>query len=392
MSAVAITQERSIDLFPRQRRFVLDPARFPGYVGGIGSGKSFAGAAKVIARIDRAEIGGVYAPTYPMLRDATKRTLLALLDLLAIPYIHHITDNTITIPSTGHEIICRSLDNPDSMRGPNLAYAWVDELSLATREAWNVVIGRVRVGDKPQAWATFTPKGRNFCWEIWERDANPDHPLYRVKTTENPELPPDFAESLGYAGRFADQELGGEFVAHDGLVYPTFGRLKNVRSIDCGGWATLLALDVGTRNPTALLTIRHAGDRIHVERELYRRGLSTDDIATAVAAEATRIPSASLVIDPSAAGIAGSLRQRGVRVRSANNDVVAGIARVTAALPDLTVDPACVNLIAEFESYAYPPEGKSVAVDAPIKANDHALDALRYAVNELTGRGGVYVR
>jgi phage terminase large subunit len=47
----------------------------------------------------------------------------------------------------------------------------------------------------------------------------------------------------------------------------------------------------------------------------------------------------------------------------------------------LTVDPSCVNTIAEFESYAYNP--RSLENDVPIKANDHAMDALRYGVMEL---------
>jgi phage terminase large subunit len=51
-------------------------------------------------------------------------------------------------------------------------------------------------------------------------------------------------------------------------------------------------------------------------------------------------------------------------------------------LPHLTVDPSCVNTIAEFESYQYPSGGK-VEKDVPIKANDHAMDALRYLAMEL---------
>lgn len=366
-------------------RFVRDPARFPGYVGGIGSGKSFAGAAKVLARIDRKEIGGVYAPTYPMLRDATKRTLLSLLDAAGVGYIHHISDNTITIPASGHEIICRSLDNPDSLRGPNLDYAWVDEASLAARESWQVIKGRVRVGVLPQAWATFTPKGRNWCWEEWERDANPDHPLYRVKTTENPELPPGFAAALGYAGRFAEQEIGGLFVAFEGLVYAGFSRRDHVRRLtaeELADWRTLQAVDVGTRNPTAILTIRFSGDRIHVEREVYRRGMDAEEIPAAVADEAFARKPETVVIDPSAAGVIKAIRKRRLPAVGARNEIGEGIRRVTAVLPDLTVDPSCVNLIAEFESYAYPQNRQER--DVPTPENDHALDALRYAVMEIT--------
>ena len=60
----------TLELFPRQKRFVLDPARFPAYVGGIGSGKSFAGAAKVLASTHGHEVGWSMLPAA---RNALRR-------------------------------------------------------------------------------------------------------------------------------------------------------------------------------------------------------------------------------------------------------------------------------------------------------------------------------
>jgi hypothetical protein len=42
---------------------------------------------------------------------------------------------------------------------------------------------------------------------------------------------------------------------------------------------------------------------------------------------------------------------------------------------------ACVNTLAEIESYQYPPNGEK---DQPIKANDHLMDDLRYLAMELS--------
>lgn len=375
----------TVALFPRQMRFVQDERRFPGYVGGIGSGKSFAGGAKALARFDKPGLGGVFAPSYPMLRDATQRTLFMLLDDLRIPYEHHKGENRLTITSSGHEVIFRSLDNPDSVRGPNLEWAWIDEASLVTKEASNIVNGRVRVGSRPQVWKTFTPKGRNWCWEEYERDAtgdesDPMHPLYRVKTTENPELPDDFAHTLGYTGRFAEQELGGEFVAFEGVVYPMFSRAQHVQARETDGWATALSVDVGTRNPTAILTGRKASDgRRHISQEVYRRGMSSDEIIDAIATAADATKPEVIFLDPSANDYILSLERKGYPARKANNDVTFGIGVVTTALTDgMTIDPSCVNLIAELESYHYP--DKRTESDKPVKEFDHACDALRYLI------------
>lgn len=366
-----------VKLFPRQMRFVRDPARFPAYVGGIGSGKTFAGACKVIARTERKELGLVAAPTYSMLRDATQRTLLALMDDLGISYEFRKGENALTIPASGHEIIFRSLDNPENLRGPNLDYAWVDEGSLIDRMAWLVVKGRVRVGFNPQAWLTCTPKGRNYVWEEWERDADPNHPLYRVRTDENPELPEGYAESLGYTGTFAAQELSGEFVAFDGLVWAMFSRPTHVKRIECEDWRAVMGVDIGTRNPTAILVARGEPERRHIQSEIYRAGMSSEEIVSTIEAEADRVKAERIFLDPSAAAYIETLRRHGYPAEKAENDVTFGIGVVATAFGDgLTIDPSCVNLIAETESYHYP-DNKTES-DKPVKQFDHAVDALRY--------------
>ena len=48
---------------------------------------------------------------------------------------------------------------------------------------------------------------------------------------------------------------------------------------------------------------------------------------------------------------------------------------VTSERPRLTVDPSCSNACREFESYEWKPD-----TDEPVKINDHAMDAIRYAV------------
>ena len=54
--------------------------------------------------------------------------------------------------------------------------------------------------------------------------------------------------------------------------------------------------------------------------------------------------------------------------------------------PLLTVDPRCENTIREFESYEWMGDKESQA-DKPRKENDHAMDALRYAVTHVDGLG-----
>src|SRR6185312_15883637 len=68
----------AIELNEKQFEFVYDnTAKYVAYLGGIGAGKSFAGAVKVLrfAVEQPGSLGEITAPTYPMLRDATMRSV-----------------------------------------------------------------------------------------------------------------------------------------------------------------------------------------------------------------------------------------------------------------------------------------------------------------------------
>lgn len=387
------TRSREIALFPRQLAFVNDRRRYVAFVGGLGSGKTFSGGVKALERLPRREVGLIAAPTYPMLRDSTQAEFFSLLRDLGIPYEHNKSERSLMF-DTGHRILLRSLDEPDDLRGPNLSYAWIDEAAYVKFQAWRVIKARVRVGSRQQVWLTTTPKGRNWIYDEFVKAPTARHGLHKMTTYENTTLDPDYAESLGYVGRFAEQELGGEFVAFDGLVYSNFDREKMVREtgegvdldgnprVDVTGWRTIQAGDVGSRNPTAILTIHFASDgRVHVSREFYQRNLGAGGILGAFTEEAEAIDPDTIYLDPSAKAYIDDLLADGYPAEPADNEVDLGIQRVTTVLSEgFTIDPACVHTIAEFESYQYPEEGKRGPSDKPVKQNDHTMDALRYGV------------
>jgi hypothetical protein len=99
------------------------------------------------------------------------------------------------------------------------------------------------------------------------------------------------------------------------------------------------------------------------------------------------------VVDPSASTLKLELQHAGIPVRNAINDVRPGIDEVASQLcvgpsgePWLTVDPSCVDLIREMETYEWK-KTKGVTEnellrDEPVKENDHAVDGLRYICME----------
>lgn len=206
--AAALTLSRT------QSAFVLDDHRYAAFVGGIGSGKSYAGAAKAfVQEVGRPSLGLVVAPTYPMLRDATWRTAL---EVWAPVLVGVVRNEMRMVLRGGAEVLFRSADEPERLRGPNASWAWIDEGSLCHEGTWPIVIGRLRQGGRAgRAWVTFTPKGRmNWTYRVFVDEAGDDVALMRARTDSNPFLDPEFVAGLErhYTRRFARQELGGEFL------------------------------------------------------------------------------------------------------------------------------------------------------------------------------------
>ena len=92
-----------------------------------------------------------------------------------------------------------------------------------------------------------------------------------------------------------------------------------------------------------------------------------------------------IIIDPSAAPMKAELRRRGYHTQEANNTVLEGISDVCSMLGagNMAFMPCCENTIAEFGSYMWDNKAINAGVDAPLKENDHCMDATRYLVKTL---------
>lgn len=92
-----------------------------------------------------------------------------------------------------------------------------------------------------------------------------------------------------------------------------------------------------------------------------------------------------VVIDPSAASFIAELRSRGINVKRARNDVKNGIREVSNMLNknQLGFLENCKMTINEFAVYVWDSKATDRGEDAPIKENDHCMDAIRYFVNTI---------
>jgi len=90
-----------------------------------------------------------------------------------------------------------------------------------------------------------------------------------------------------------------------------------------------------------------------------------------------------VLIDPSASSFRAELRQRGVRVKDADNTVLDGL-RVTSSMIQQrrlrTERTRTPKLQSERTGYVWDEKAVARGEEAPVKERDHAMDAMRYLV------------
>jgi predicted phage terminase large subunit-like protein len=220
-----------VKLHPAQRSFLQSNSVFRAFVGGVGSGKSWAGSYDLIRRAKPGRLYAVVAPTYQMLSDATFRSFLQVAEQLGVVNRRDVKKSAPPAVKlrTGAEVLFRSADDPSRLYGPNLSGIWLDEASLMGQEAFTVGIGRLREGGE-QGWlaATFTPKGKSHWTYQTFATSRPDTAIFYCRTKDNPFLPPQFADTVAnqYTNRLALQELEGLFLdQEDGLFQRAWFRI-----------------------------------------------------------------------------------------------------------------------------------------------------------------------
>ncbi len=91
----------------------------------------------------------------------------------------------------------------------------------------------------------------------------------------------------------------------------------------------------------------------------------------------------AIIVDPSAASFIECIRRHGkYKVIPAKNDVISGIRQVSDALKSgkILFSETCKDSIREFSIYSWEQNNKG---DHPKKENDHAMDDIRYFVNQI---------
>jgi len=378
----------------------------------VGSGKSQALCQEAIrlTYLNPGRAGLLGAPTYPMLRDATQNTLFEILGRARVPHEYHKAENVLVMKDTGSRIIFRPVDDYERLRGTNLAWFGLDELTYTAEEAWLRLEGRLR---DPRAkrlcgFAVWTPKG--FDW-VYRRFVEQPIEVYLMTVAapyENHyllEKVPDYYERLkrSYDERFFEQEVLGKYLnVSDGQVYHSFDRSRNLAESGLqAGLPLRWALDFNV-DPMCSIVAQIQGETVHVIDEIVMGRATTPEFTKEFLNRYAR-HGAGVVIYGDASGSRrqttgssdfemvrqalgqGGLKSVSYKIARANPEVRQRVNLVNAMLRSagqetrLFIDPRCRETVLDLEQVAYKP-GSSVIDKEKDPRRTHLSDALGYLI------------
>jgi PBSX family phage terminase large subunit len=383
--ATTDTQQGPLQPYGEQRRFLGTDDRYYAFISGIGAGKTVAGIIRTILNVSEWNVGNtgyIIAPTVPSLRNVIIPELekWGIIDRCEF----NRSEKRLEFPN-GSRVILESADNDrkiERLRGPSIAWFWMDEAATIDTAAWDVMVGRLRDGDYLNAFVTTTPKGYNWVYESFvDEDKRLDDvtAITGVPTHENPHLPDEYTDDVveEYEGVFYEQEVLGAFRQAEGLVYPWFDGDNVVDEPPETYAETIYGVDWGYNSPSVILAIVREGDRWMVVDEFYERHCTVDDLATHATALQEQWGAGTLYCDAAEPASIEAFQRAGLDARAAEKDVLPGIQHVAAQGDDLAVVATCQNTRNEFSQYQWQDDDDQ---DKPVKQNDHAMDALRYAL------------
>ena len=396
---------------PSQERFHRSEARFKAFCGPVGTGKSQAlcQEALKLAFLNAGRLGLIGAPTFPMLRDATQRQFFEICDRAGLRYDWNRSENKVRLAIGRAEILFRSLENFERLRGPNLAWFGIDELTYTEPDAWLRLEARLR---DPRAkhlcgFGVFTPKGFDWVYQKFASRKTEGYDLIQAAPRENCYVlnsVPDFYERLqrSYDPLFYEQEVLGKFLnIRQGRAYYAFSREESIREGQYDPARPLHWAWDFNLTPMCSVISQRFEDEVQVLDEIVLRTSSTPEVCREFMAR-WGSHKGKLFIYGDASGAAGNTAsgrsdyqvireffrnaetmEIHYRVPAANPPVRERINTVNGRLLNargerqLFIDPQCQELILDLEQVTY--KAGSTQIDKESDpARTHASDALGY--------------
>lgn len=265
-----------------------------------------------------------------------------------------------------------SADDSAKLRGPGRDILFINEANLLTYDDWKQLMLRTT----EVAFIDYNPVDE-FSWIYDKVLTRKDCCFIQSSYLDNYDfLPKEQIEEIELLKEEDDnywQVFGLGNIAHStDLIY---NKLSTTNRLPFG--EIIYGLDFGFNNPTALVQISKDGNDVFINELLYERRLTNSDLIKQLE---LLIPNKMdyIYADSAEPQRIEEIHQAGFNIIQADKSVKAGIDYCQRF--KINIHKESINTIKELRSYKWKQDKNGVILDEPVKFNDHACDAWRYAV------------
>jgi phage terminase large subunit len=387
-------------------------ARYLVAYGGAGAGKSYAAAQKVIAKALKYPNRKIICVRKygPALRLTCYDIVTKLLRAYQIPHKANRTDMIIEL-GTDSQILFVPIVNSSGEPAERLKSLtditdfWLEEPTELSYDEFKMIRLRLRGEELKEGYRqiimTFNPIDRNHWLHKYffepdkEKGQLREADRLRYTYKDNKFLDAEFIkelEALKGEDAVAYQVYAlGEWGVLAGQIYNNYVIEEFEHPIDyyddivCG-------VDFGFENPSTMILIGVKENTLYIMDEIYKRKLVNTELIKEIKQKVHMysLPtSTELFADTAEPARIEEMKRAGLNVKEANKNVIEGI-NVTKKYRQI-IHPRCVEYIKETAGYKRKKDRNGNVLEAPLKFNDHLMDALRYACMGLQRQPGFRV-
>jgi phage terminase large subunit len=400
--ATMVAQAQSALEVPAHYAGLWRKHRYKTMYGGRGGGKSWETARYLVVQAYSQQLRiGCFREYQNSIKDSVHKLLKDTIERLGLAPWFYITDNSIRGLLSGSEFIFKGLHhNANEIKSlEGLDKAWIEEAQLVTKESWQMLIPTIRK-DGSEIITTFNPnEEEDDTYQRLVVNTPPDSWCAHVNWDSNPHFPqalelervycltndPDNYDHIwgGMPKKMGDAVIyKGKFVMED-FEAPWDARF-------------FFGVDWGFANdPLAGLRCYKTGsapaEELWIDYECGAAGIELENNAD----EIKKLPGATdwpiKADNARPETISYVKRVGGLNITPADKwqgSVEDGITHIKG-FKVIHVHPRCKNALREFRLYSYKVD-KNTGLTLPIivDANNHWMDALRYALDGYIKRRG----
>ena len=363
--------------------------------GGAGSGKSVVAAQKILLRILTEPEHKFLAvrKVARTLRESVFALFKELIFKLELGDEFKINESNMSIEylPNKNKIIFFGLDNPEKIKSiAGITGIWIEEATELKKEDLDQLDLRLRGPTKnyKQIIITFNPvSAQHWIKKYFFDEKTEDTFILKTTYLDNPFIDEDYLKTFR---RLKKQNYDyykiyalGNWGTLKGLIYPKYETIDKMPEYFEKEY---IGLDFGYNHPYAIVHIRIDNNNLYVDEIFYEREWENPKVVEWAKSNASWMKKIQIYADSARPDLISEWRVAGFRIEKANKSVFEGINTVKSF--NIHITRRSVNILKEIELYAWKVDKDGNSLDEPVKLNDDAMDAIRYALTPYIAKKG----